>query len=146
MKFLWFSLAVVALGMAGLYGWYGSLHPCDMLMKDSLRNVQKGSGEGDFFSSLERIFSPVGMSPSECIQALAKLHIGAPEAREVSTTETKPESQADQLRRLEQEYQNLLNPPAKDDAQPGEPGYNSRERDEMRRAIEGIGGSDKESQ
>ncbi len=52
----------------------------------------------------------------------------------------------EELRRLEQEYQNLLNPPAKDDAQPGEPGYNTRERDEMQRAIEGIGGSDKESQ
>jgi membrane protein required for colicin V production len=48
----------------------------------------------------------------------------------------------EELRRLEQEYQNLLNPPAKGDAQPGEPGYNSRERDEMQRAIEGIGGSD----
>ena len=48
----------------------------------------------------------------------------------------------EELRRLEQEYQNLLNPPAKGDAPPGEPGYNSRERDEMQRAIEGIGGSD----
>ncbi len=47
----------------------------------------------------------------------------------------------EELRRLEQEYQNLLNPPAKGDARPGEPGYNSRERDEMQRAIEGIGGS-----
>jgi membrane protein required for colicin V production len=52
----------------------------------------------------------------------------------------------EELRRLEQEYQNLLNPPAKGDAPPAEPGYNSRERDEMRRAIEGIGGSDEESQ
>lgn len=49
------------------------------------------------------------------------------------------------LQRL-QDYQNLLNPPAKDDAPTGEPGYNSRERDEMRRAIEGIGGSGEESQ
>ncbi len=140
MKFLWFILAVTALSMAGLFGWYGSLHPCDMLMKDSLRNVKKSSGEGDFFSSLERIFSPVGMSPGECIQALAKLHLGAPEAREARITETKPESQTEQLRRL-QEYQNLLNPPTKGDPPAGEPGYNSRERDEMLRAIEGIGGS-----
>ncbi len=44
------------------------------------------------------------------------------------------------------DYQNLLNPPAKGDAPAGEPGYNSRERDEMRRAIEGIGGSGEEPQ
>ncbi len=40
-----------------------------------------------------------------------------------------------------QDFQNMLNPPAKDDATAGEPGYNSRERNEMQRAIEGIGGS-----
>ncbi len=45
-----------------------------------------------------------------------------------------------------QDFQNMLNPPAKDDATAGEPGYNSRERDEMQRAIEGIGGSGEESQ
>ena len=45
-----------------------------------------------------------------------------------------------------QDFQNMLNPPAKDDATAGEPGYNSRERNEMRRAIEGIGGSGEESQ
>ena len=49
------------------------------------------------------------------------------------------------LQRL-RDYQNLLNPPTKGDAPAGEPGYNSRERDEMRRAIEGIGGSGEESQ
>ena len=49
------------------------------------------------------------------------------------------------LQRL-QDFQNLLNPPAKSDAPPGEPGYNSRERDEMLRAIEGIGGANEESQ
>ena len=45
-----------------------------------------------------------------------------------------------------QDFQNMLNPPAKDDATAGEPGYNSRERNEMQRAIEGIGGSGEESQ
>ncbi len=45
-----------------------------------------------------------------------------------------------------QDFQNMLNPPAKDDATAGEPGYNSRERDEMLRAIEGIGGSGEETQ
>lgn len=121
------------------------------------------------------------MSPGECIQALAKLHLGAPEARKASTTETKPDrvakkehkhatekgeldqlnsilrdveklrdqptepgatgSEAEQLRAIRREYQNLLNPPTKGDAPENEPGYNSRMRDEMRRAIEGIGGS-----
>ncbi len=51
----------------------------------------------------------------------------------------------EELQRL-QDYNNLLNPPAKSNAPSGEPGYNSRERDEMLRAIEGIGGSGEESQ
>ncbi len=51
----------------------------------------------------------------------------------------------DELQRL-QDYRNMLNPPAKSDAPAGEPGYNSRERDEMQRAIEGIGGSGEVSQ
>ena len=51
----------------------------------------------------------------------------------------------EELQRL-QDYQNMLNPPAKSDAPTGEPGYNSRERDEMQRAIEGIGGSGEVSQ
>ena len=50
-------------------------------------------------------------------------------------------SEAEQLRAIRKEYQNLLNPPTKSDAPENEPGYNSRTRDEMRRAIEGIGGS-----
>ena len=50
-------------------------------------------------------------------------------------------SEAEQLRAIRKEYQNLLNPPTKGDAPENEPGYNSRMRDEMRRAIEGIGGS-----
>jgi len=45
-----------------------------------------------------------------------------------------------------QDFQNMLNPPAKGDAPAGEPGYNSRERNEMQRAIEGIGGSGEVSQ
>ncbi len=50
-------------------------------------------------------------------------------------------SKAEQLRALEQSYQDFLSPQTKGDAPENEPGYNSRERDEMRRAIEGIGGS-----
>ncbi len=50
-------------------------------------------------------------------------------------------SEAEQLRALERSYQDLLNPPTKGDAPENEPGYNTRMRDEMRRAIEGIGGS-----
>jgi membrane protein required for colicin V production len=50
-------------------------------------------------------------------------------------------SEAEQLRAIRKEYQNLLNPPTKGDAPENEPGYNTRMRDEMRRAIEGIGGS-----
>jgi membrane protein required for colicin V production len=45
-----------------------------------------------------------------------------------------------------QDFQNLLNPPAKGDAQPGEPGYNTHERNEMQRAIDGVGGTDGEPQ
>ena len=45
-----------------------------------------------------------------------------------------------------QDLQNMFYPAAKDDAPAGEPGYNTRERDEMQRAIEGIGGSGEESQ
>ena len=51
------------------------------------------------------------------------------------------DSEAEQLRAIRKEYQDLLSPPTKDDAPENEPGYNSRMRDEMRRAIEGIGGS-----
>jgi membrane protein required for colicin V production len=49
------------------------------------------------------------------------------------------------LQRL-RDFRNLLSPPAKSDAPTGEPGYNTRERDEMRRAIESIGRSGEESQ
>jgi membrane protein required for colicin V production len=45
-----------------------------------------------------------------------------------------------------QDFQNLLNPPAKGDAQPGEPGYNTHERNEMQRAIDGVGGTGGEPQ
>ncbi|MEE9210040.1 MAG: CvpA family protein [Kiloniellales bacterium] len=55
-------------------------------------------------------------------------------------------SKAETLRALEQSYQELLNPPTKDDAQEGEPGYNSRMREEMRRAIEGVTGSEEGAQ
>jgi membrane protein required for colicin V production len=50
-------------------------------------------------------------------------------------------SEAEQLRGIQQKYQDLLSPPTKGDAPENEAGYNSRMRDEMRRAIEGIGGS-----
>ena len=49
--------------------------------------------------------------------------------------------EVEQLRAIRQKYQDLLSPPTKGDAPENEPGYNSRMRDEMRRAIEGIGGS-----
>ncbi len=49
-------------------------------------------------------------------------------------------SEDEQLRAIQKEYQNLLYPPTKGDAPENEAGYNTRMRDEMRRAIEGIGG------
>jgi membrane protein required for colicin V production len=55
-------------------------------------------------------------------------------------------SKAEKLRALERSYQDLLNPPTKDDAPEGEAGYNSRMREEMRRAIEGVTGSEKGAQ
>ena len=65
--------------------------------------------------------------------------------REVGEKSGAAKGGIDDLQRL-RDYRNLLSPPAKGDAPPGEPGYNTRERDEMRRAIEGIGGSGEESQ
>jgi membrane protein required for colicin V production len=65
--------------------------------------------------------------------------------RELGEISDTAEDGIEELQRL-QDYRNLLSPPAKDDAPAGEPGYNSRERGEMQRAIEGIGGSGEESQ
>jgi len=65
--------------------------------------------------------------------------------RELGDKSGAAEAGIDDLQRL-RDYQNLLSPPAKGDATPGEPGYNTRERDEMQRAIEGIGGSGEDSQ
>jgi hypothetical protein len=78
------------------------------------------------------------------VQALARLHISPDKSAQLRVEPTEPgaaESEAEQLRALRKEYQDLLNPPTKSDAPAGEPGYNSRMRDEMRRAIEDIGGS-----
>ena len=65
--------------------------------------------------------------------------------RELGITSSTARDGIEELQRL-RDYRNLLNPPAKGDAPAGEPGYNTRERDEMRRAIEGIGGSGEEPQ
>ncbi len=65
--------------------------------------------------------------------------------RELGEISDTTEDGIEELQRL-QDYRNLLSPPAKDNAPTGEPGYNSLERDEMQRAIEGIGGSGEESQ
>ena len=65
--------------------------------------------------------------------------------RELGITSSTARDSIEELQRL-RDYRNLLNPPAKGDAPAGEPGYNTRERDEMRRAIEGIGGSGEEPQ
>ncbi len=64
---------------------------------------------------------------------------------EIGITSGAAKDGIDELQRL-RDYQNLLSPPLKGDAPAGEPGYNTRERDEMQRAIEGIGGSGEESQ
>ena len=148
MKFLWFVLAVVALGMAGLYGWYGSLHPCDMLTKDLVR--ARVAADADLGDILRGVVAPVRMTPGECVQALARLHISPKESGRLrggpAATSGTAGSEAEQLRAIRKAYQDLLNPPTTGDAPENEPGYNSRMRDEMRRAIEGIGKSDKESQ
>ncbi len=65
--------------------------------------------------------------------------------REIGVKSGAAKDGLEELRRL-QDYRILLDPPAKSDAPAGEPGYNTRERDEMQRAIEGIGGSGEESQ
>ncbi len=65
--------------------------------------------------------------------------------RELGQKSGAAEAGINELQRL-RDYQNLLSPPTKGNATPSEPSYNTRERDEMRRAIEGIGGSGEESQ
>ncbi len=65
--------------------------------------------------------------------------------REIGVKSGTAKDGLEELQRL-QDYRILLDPPAKSDAPAGEPGYNTRERDEMQRAIEGIGGSGEESQ
>ena len=50
-------------------------------------------------------------------------------------------SEAEQRRAILEEYKNFLSPPTKGDAPENDPGYNTRMRDEMRRAIEGLVGS-----
>ena len=65
--------------------------------------------------------------------------------REFSTVSDTAKDGLEDLQGI-QDFQNMLNPPAKGDAPAGEPGYNSRERNEMQRAIEGIGGSGEVSQ
>ncbi len=133
--------------MAGLYGWYGSLHPCDMLMKDVVR--ARVASDADLMEVLRDVVAPVKMTPGECVQALAKLHISPKEferlSREMGEKSDAASGRTKELQRL-QDYQNLLNPPANADAPAGDPGYNTRERDEMRRAIEGIGQSGEETQ
>lgn len=54
--------------------------------------------------------------------------------------------EAEQLRRSGDTYRTLVRPEAKDDAPAGQPGYNSRSRDEMQRAIDGITGGEEPSQ
>ena len=55
-------------------------------------------------------------------------------------------SEAEQLRAREKSYQKYLNPPTKGDAPENEPGYNSRMRGDMRRAVEGVTGSEEGAQ
>ena len=89
------------------------------------------------------------MTPGECVQALARLHISpnkSVQLRGEPMEPVAPESEAEKLRALQKSYEDLLNSPTKGDPSAGKPGYNTRERDEMRRAIEGIGGSGEESQ
>ncbi len=145
MKYLWFVLAVVTLGMAGLYGWYGSLHPCDMLIKDIVRT--RGGAAAHLEDVLRVYFAPFRMTPGECAQALARQYISPNEPQRLQDYRNllDPPAIGEELQRL-QDYRNLLDPPAKGDAPAGEPGYNTRERDEMQRAFEGIGGSGGESQ
>jgi membrane protein required for colicin V production len=65
--------------------------------------------------------------------------------RELGTMSDTAKDGLEELQGL-QDFQNMLNPPAKGDAPAGEPGYNTRERNEMQRAIDGIGGSGEVSQ
>lgn len=71
-----------------------------------------------------------------------------PERLRGKGTETLGETKdkGEQLLELEQSYKNLMSPSTKGDAQEGEPGYNSRMRDDMQRAVEGITGAEEPAQ
>ena len=90
MRLAWFSLALMVVSIVGLYGWYGTLHPCEMLKKDILRSETNSdsagpAGEGDMARMLNQLLGDtitrplievwlVNKSPGECARSLVRYH------------------------------------------------------------------------
>ena len=90
MRYVWFALALIAVVVFGLYGWYGTLHPCEMLKIDILRDESiaagpRADGEGGVGAMLKQLFGetvarPVvdawiaNKTPGECAESLIRYH------------------------------------------------------------------------
>ncbi len=90
MRYVWFALALIAVVVFGLYGWYGTLHPCEMLKTDILRDqgiatgprANDGGGVGAMMKQLfgDAVARPVvdawiaNKTPGECAESLVRYH------------------------------------------------------------------------
>ncbi len=90
MRFTWFGFATIAVVVFGLYGWYGTLHPCEMLKTDILRDQGIAAGprandDGSVGAMVKQLFGdavagPVvdvwiaNKSPGECAESLVRYH------------------------------------------------------------------------
>ena len=66
MRYLWFALALIAVVGGGLYAWYGTLHPCEMLKIDILRDERwdlPDADRGRVLSGLAYFTDPNDMIP-----------------------------------------------------------------------------------
>ena len=118
--------------MAGLFGWYGSLHPCDMLIKDLVRD--RIAADADLGNILRGVVAPVRMTPGECVQALARLHFSPNKSEQLRGVAG---DEAEQLRAIRKAYQDLLNPPTTGDAPGGSKEGGAITESCVRRWIEG---------
>ena len=90
MRFAWFGFVTLALATFGLYGWYGTLHPCEMLKKDILRGAAvtdgaRADGTSDVGAMLNQLLGETlarpmaeawlaDKSPGECARSLVRYH------------------------------------------------------------------------
>ncbi len=90
MRYAGFAIAMIAVVVFGLYGWYGTLHPCEMLKTDILRDQGIAAGprandDGSVGAMVKQLFGdavagPVvdvwiaNKSPGECAESLVRYH------------------------------------------------------------------------